>query len=310
MTHTPDTGLILVTGATGRLGQTVLARLGEHGVAGQRQCDVISNRIMLIDSDGTVDRAALQGVSAIINCAGRVHGSLAEIDQANIMYPAALARAARDAGVARFVQVSSFSVHGRIEYIDTNTPVAPIDGYGQSKATAEQMLQTLTTANFRPISVRLPFMFNAAHPALLGQLVALLLRVHLLPTPISGPALRSMINYDAAAETLIALANQSAAHDGCAALAADPSPLALPTLARAIRDHLGRRVAILPLPTAMTKLAELIAPAAANRLFRSSVLDPTTNIVKSAPAISVERELLNYLHRLSAARSAGQHHER
>lgn len=296
--------LILVTGATGRLGKSVLATLGGRGVAGVRRRGSVANGV-LVTSDGVVDPTALDGFRAIINCAGRVDGAPDEIEQANVVYPVALARAARAAGVHRFVQVSSFSVFGRTERIDAASPIAPASSYGRSKLSAERALAELNTADFTTAALRLPFMFSAEHPALLGDLVSAMLRVRVLPVLPAKPSRRSMITYAGAAGALIALASSPDILDGALA-AADPRPLELATVARAIRARLGRRVAIVPVPAPAAAIVGRIAPGIADRLFRSSVLDGVANILDDAGAHPVEAEMLKILDELAAARFAGQ----
>jgi UDP-glucose 4-epimerase len=184
---------VLVTGANGRLGQAVLRMLGHNAIPAMRR-PIAAKDGLLIEADGSVEREALRGFSAIINCAGRTQGASADINQANVTYPLGLAQIARSAGVRRFVHVSSFSVFGRAECIDTITPIAPRTAYGRSKVAAEHALRTLVADDFEVVSLRLPFMFSAQHPALLGRLISILLRSRVLPTQSVSSSRRSMIN--------------------------------------------------------------------------------------------------------------------
>ena len=302
-------GPVLVTGATGRLGRSVLEALGARGVAGvRRREDERGYRrgAILVTSDGEVDRAALTGIAAVINCAGRVDGPGGEIEQANVAYPTALARAARQAGVARFVQVSSFSVFGRTEHIGPESPVAPADAYGRSKAAAEGALAALDAPGFRTLPLRLPFMFSADHPAHLGRLVATLRRLRVLPAPAGKPSRRSMMTYAGAADALVALADGANASGGAAA-AADPRPLALDAIARAVEARLGTRIVILPVPGPVVTAVGAVAPGLANRLFRSSVLDERANLLFAPGPNGVEEEMHAYLDRLAGVRPSAGH---
>ena len=114
-----------------------------------------------------------------------------------------------------------------------------------------------------------------------------------------------MITYAGAADVLIGLARQPGA-TGDPVAAADPYPLALTEIAHAITERTGRRIAIMPVPSAAAALTGSLAPGIANRLFRSSVLDPGANILTPSGAYGVAGEMLAYLDRLAAARSAGQ----
>ena len=296
---------ILVTGGSGRLGRAVLGQLGAEGVAGMRRPGATG--AVLIDSEGNVDPAALVGVTAIVNCAGRVTGTQAELDLANVQYPVAIARAARDAGVARFVQVSSFSVYGRVERIDAFTPIAPENDYGYSKVSAERALEALCTARFETIALRLPFMFSAHDPALIGRLVTLVRRAHLLPVRVNGGTYRSMITYSGAAEALLAAA-QGKVRGSYVSAAADVTPLDLSTIARLLQER-GYHVATLPMPNFAISAAAKVAPAIADRLFRSSVLADDANLMRDGTAHPVEAELIAYIHQLKRV-SARQPHQR
>lgn len=289
-------GRILVTGASGRLGKATLALLGARGRAAFRAGPAARDAI-IIPSDGAVDPSHLQGIEAIINCAGRVEGSPAELDQANVTYPVTLARAARQAGVARFVQVSSFSIYGPVEHIGEGSLPAPTTLYGHSKVEAEGQLRNLRTPDFTPVALRLPFMFSVEHPALMGRLVDVMLRLGALPTRARETVRRSMISYDGAADALI---RQSIAPEPAesAIAAADPQPLALKDIAQAIRESLGRRVLVLPVPEPIVSAVRRIAPSIATRLFTSNVLDASANALASGTPFPVAAELHRFLEHL------------
>lgn len=292
-------GRILVTGGNGRLGGEVLSLLGERGVAGVRRGAIAdSSRLLVIDGDSVIDPARLAGFDAVINCAGRVTGTANELLQANVDYPLLVARAAREAGVARFVQVSSFSVYGRTPHIDANTPLAPESDYGRSKLAAEQALAALHDQAFYVTSLRLPFMFSAAEPALLRPLVKAVLRARVLPTLYGKPSRRSILTYAGAADALIRIATQTTPAEAVQ-IAADPKPLALTAVAQAIRARLTRTVLIIPVPTVLGRWLRPLAPATVDRLFGSSLLDPSVNMLAAGTAYPVEADLYAYLERLA-----------
>jgi len=292
------TGRILVTGGNGRLGRTVLSLLGERGVAGVRRPETMPGAV-LVDADGEVDPPSLAGIAAIINCAGRVTGTAEQIEQANVTYPATLLLHARAAGIPRFVQVSSFSVFGRVERIDKSTPIAPASDYGRSKAKAERVLLALDDSAGQVAALRLPFLFSDAEPALLGSLVGAMVKAHVWPVLPGEPVRRSMITYGSAAEALIAL-SLAAETPPAVQMAADPAPLALATVAAAVRERLDKRVVMLPLPRIAAIVAQRLAPGVADRLFRSSVLAAEANMLTDGGCRQVRAEMLAYLDRLAA----------
>lgn len=289
-------GQILVTGGNGRLGRHVLALLGDRGVAGVRRA-IEGSPVLVIDGDGSVDPSQLAGFHAVINCAGCVTGSVDELVRANVHYPMAVARAAREAGVARFVQVSSFSVYGRPQCINVHTALETESDYGSSKLAAERALATLDDIGFQVTSLRLPFMFSATEPALLRPLVAAMLRLRILPTLRGAASRRSMLTYAGAADALVRLATQPMQPAGVL-VAADPEPLELTAVAQAIRTILGRKVLIVTLPAVLGHWARPLAPATIDRLFRSSLLDPSMNMLVEGTAYPVAADLHAYLRQL------------
>ena len=295
---------ILVTGGNGRLGRAVLAQLGDKGRVAMRRPDM--SGAILVDSDGHVDPAALTGITAIINCVGNLEqGASAEINRANVAYPRTLALAAREAGVTRFVQASSFAVYGRAaELIDAVTPLAPESEYGRSKLAAERELASLAMPSFTVTSLRLPFMFSVQEPALMGRLVPLIRKLHFVPVRARMPARRSMITYAGSAEALLRMLHSDARDGSVTAAAADPQPLELADIAWALRAA-GHRVATVTVPKIVTAMAGRVAPGIADRLFRSSILADDINRMRGGTAYPVAAELAAYIEKWNQGR-AGQ----
>lgn len=286
---------ILVAGANGRLGSTVLKKLGARGVAGVRRPRPGSHDVR-IDGEGQIDPSQLDGVRAIINCAGVIAGPRDIIEQGNVTFPANLAANAKRHGVVTFVQVSSFSVFGRVEHINRETPIAPDGDYGHSKLRAEQQLHALMAPGFTVSALRVPFIFSAEHPGLLGSLVSSISKLRVLPTWRGRPSRRSVVTYDKAADLLIELAETpSPASPLCAA---DPVDLDLVELVKRLRTQLKQHIAIIPVPAIAVSAVEALVPRLGNRLFRSSVLDPTINIAAQHKDRSAEREITRYLETL------------
>lgn len=173
--------MILVTGANGFVGRRLIARLealgiGQQPVAAVRDARVARmlspamRTVVVGEIDGTTDWSeALQGVTAVIHCAARVHqmrdaatDALAEYRRTNVQGTLNLAEQAAAAGVRRFVFLSSIKVSG--ERTDLGAPfladdaVAPLDPYGISKHEAEQGL--------RAIAQQTPLEFTVVRPPL------------------------------------------------------------------------------------------------------------------------------------------------
>ena len=76
-----------------------------------------------------------------------------------------LARAARDAGVRRFVFASSCSMYGASgtdEALDESAPLRPLTAYAESKVRSEEGLFALAGPDFAPVSMRNATVFGAS----------------------------------------------------------------------------------------------------------------------------------------------------
>jgi nucleoside-diphosphate-sugar epimerase len=163
---------VLVTGHNGYIGSVlapIVAAAG-HEVVGldtffYRGCDFGAD-------DRTIDEVALDirdvtpgdvaGVDAIVHLAALSNDPLGDLDrsltlQVNLEGTLRLARAARDAGVRRFVFASSCSMYGAAgtdEALDEQAPLHPLTAYAESKVRAEEGLFDLAGHDFAPVSMR------------------------------------------------------------------------------------------------------------------------------------------------------------
>lgn len=273
---------IIVTGANGALGRSLLRTIGPDRAIAVSRGDtppIPGFAHERFGSSGVIPPAALAASAAIINAAGRVRGSVAELTAANVELALGLARQARDADVPKFVQVGSFSVYGHAELIDTATPVAPVTNYGRSKATADQALFDLMTPGFTIESMRLPFLFSERRPALLAPLITLGRRLRLLPGS-RPPMRRSMITYDDAARLMVAATDDRRRG---ATLAADPQPFDYGLLCRLVEEEGGGRWRVLDIPDVVIVAMSRATPELGRRLFRSSVLAVGSNRAGTDP---------------------------
>ncbi len=108
---------------------------------------------------------ALQGFDVVVNAAGAATptaADLAVLSSANVLQPTIAAGAACEAGVRRFVHVSSAAVQGRLDPLDETSRHCPLSPYGHSKAAGERALFESATGTgtapaemvvYRPTSV-------------------------------------------------------------------------------------------------------------------------------------------------------------
>ena len=214
------TGPVLVTGANGFVGRAVVARLAADGVAVRaavrRTGAPFPPNVRIVagtDLDHLAEwRDALQGVSAVVHCAARVHrladddaDPLAAFRRANRDATAALAEAAAAAGVARFVFLSSIGVHGAETFgrpfaaADAPAPCSP---YAISKHEAENELARIgAERGLEVVVLRPPLVYGPDAP---GNFATLLRAVDRgLPLPLG--AIRNRRSFVAVSYTHLTL---------------------------------------------------------------------------------------------------------
>ncbi len=105
--------------------------------------------------------ADVEGFDAICHLAGLSNDPLGDLapgitDEINHLATVQLGRAARQAGVGRFLFSSSCSVYGASPgaLVDELAPLNPVTPYGWSKIHAEEDLSQLATDDFTPVYLR------------------------------------------------------------------------------------------------------------------------------------------------------------
>jgi dTDP-4-dehydrorhamnose reductase len=281
---------ILVVGANGELGQAILSAIGpEIAIAATRSgvSPLPGYTQVKLASDGAPPATALQSCAAIINAAGSVNGDQEMLELANVQLPLMLASAAKTAGVAKMVQVSSFSVYASTEYIDRSTAEQPASSYGHSKAKGDEAILKFADNHFAVECLRLPFMFSANRPGLLGPLLSMAERLRFLPSVNGKHIARSMISYRDAAKTLVGCANDTRSGRS---IAADPQLFDYPLLTRILTEETERMIRIVALPSSLAAGIEWLIPSVGRRLFRSNVLSEQDNRAGTQP-LGLESEL-------------------
>ena len=163
---------ILVTGHHGYIGSVTAPALADagHEVVGldtffYRGCDfgaerTVGSTLELDVRDVTAD--ALGGFDAVVHLAALSNDPLGDLRNEwtyaiNLDGTVALARAAKEAGVERFVFASSCSMYGASggdQLLDETAPLNPLTPYAESKVRAEGALWELADDTFSPISMR------------------------------------------------------------------------------------------------------------------------------------------------------------
>jgi len=226
-------------------------------------------------------RAHLQGFDALINCAGAIAGSLTELEWANVELPTILAQSARSAGIGKLVQVSSFSVYGRVERIDNGTPARPASEYGRSKLAGDRAILEMADKAFHPVVVRFPAIVDwRRSTGKVAQLLKTWLRVRFIPAPM-GDVRRSMISSTLAARVL---AQAACTSSPSILLAADEQPFAYRPLADILSADLGKKLRVVMFPRRVLAPLRLVASGAYQSLFAPSMVDEASNFARDMPS--------------------------
>jgi nucleoside-diphosphate-sugar epimerase len=163
---------VLLTGHHGYIGSVtgLVLRAAGHEVTGldtffYEGCDlgdepdgVPALRLDLRDADPEV----LAGHEAIVHLAALSNDPLGDLSpeltkEINFEATVRLARAAKEAGVGRFVFSSSCSMYGASEEgraVDESAPLRPLTAYAESKVLSEETLGALADDDFSPVFMR------------------------------------------------------------------------------------------------------------------------------------------------------------
>jgi len=284
---------ILITGATGFVGQALCRRLRK---AGHTLSGASRNKSLRAGPENIplyyvpADQAnadwthAVTGADAVVHLAARVHvmkddaaDPLAAFRQSNRDATLALANAAAEAGVKRFVFLSSIKVNGEATadtpFSEADAP-APEDDYGVSKWEAEQGLNELVkTSDMEIVTLRAPLVYG---PAVKGNFLSLLRAcANSRPLPLGGINNRRSLLY---VGNLVSAIEAVLEHPGPVSgtyLMSDGDDLSTPALARGIGDALGKPSKVFGFPVGLLRIAAtcLGKSAAIDRLTGSLQVD-------------------------------------
>lgn len=305
--------MLLVTGATGFVGSVLCAQLETQGrhfrrivrrTSGeQEECstEVIPN------IDGFVDWSkALYGVTHIIHLAARVHllddqalDPLIEYRKVNVQGTVNLARQAAQAGVKRFVFVSSVKVNGESTQLGRpftadDTP-SPEDPYGVSKYEAEQELLCLARdVDMEVVIVRPPLVYGPGVKANFERMMHWVSKGLPLPLGAITNNRRSLIAVDNLVDLLIRCADHPKAA-GRIFMASDGEDLSTKALLCRLGIAMKQPVYLWPIPSSILNVfATLLGKAKiADRLLGSLQVDigETRRLLDWSPVIAVDEAL-------------------
>ncbi len=257
----------LVTGATGFVGSALCARLAACGievVPAVRNPSGLPHEVAVGNLAASTDwRSALTGCDAVVHLAARVHvmddtaqDPLALYRAANTDATLNLARQAADAGVKRFVFISTIKVNGEgrdAPYRETDVS-APGDAYAVSKWEAEQGLQRIAAeTGLEIVILRPPLVYGPGVKANFLRLMQMVQRGW--PLPLGAICNRRSLLYLGNFVDAIRLCIEHPAAAGQTFLLDDGEPVSTPELIRALARAMGRPARLPAVPVGGLELA-------------------------------------------------------
>lgn len=300
---------ILVTGARGFVGQALCRHIRASGhelVAIVRQAGAENDEVALGSLDAQTDwRHALSGVDSVVHLAGRAHAVDAPGDDVDAVYHAAnvevtrnLAEQARDAGVRRFVFVSTIKVNGESTppgrpFSADDTP-APEDAYGRSKLAAERCVTSLCEgAPMTYTVIRPPLVYGPGVKANFRSMMTWLCRG--VPLPLGAiDNRRSLVGLENLVDLIMRVIQHPMAVNQVF-LAGDGEDISTPELLARLGIALGHKARLVPVPPIwLLGLAGCLGKASvARRLCASLQVDigKTSNRLDWTPPVTTEQGL-------------------
>ncbi|MFA0509585.1 MULTISPECIES: UDP-glucose 4-epimerase family protein [Vibrio] len=254
---------ILVTGSTGFVGSRIveLARERDWAVIPvvRKQIEPLTNSLLIPSIDASTDwSSAFEGVDCVVHCAARVHqmnesaqGALTAYRDINTLGTLNLAKQAAEAGVKRFVFVSSIKVNG--EFSEPNLPFepnlknTPQDPYGLSKYEAEVELAKLSKdTGLEVVIIRPPLVYGPGVKANFLSMMRLIDKG--IPLPFGAiKNQRSLVYLDNLSDLILTCCEHPSA-PGYTFLASDDQDVSTTQLMQTIAHTMGKSPRLIPIP--------------------------------------------------------------
>ncbi len=306
--------MYLLTGSTGFIGQSIAKELGMQGksfVATTRSSSnninsqFLSTKVYVTGDMNSHTNwvPALDQVKAVIHCAAQITAGPSNQPQryrnTNISGTMKLAQQAAEAGVQRFIFLSSIQVHG-------NTTIAPIteidtpqpyDLYTTSKLEAEQQLLTLAEqTGMEVVIIRPPLVYG---PNVKGNFAALVKLIQKgIPLPLGAiHNKRSLVALENLTSLVILCADRIRSPQAANQIfvIADGEDVSTTTLLQKISKAAGRSSRLLPIPSLLLSTGATILGKRhiAEKLLGNFQVDASKarNILGWVPVITMDEQL-------------------
>ena len=305
---------VLITGANGFVGKMLSDKLITEGfivngaVRSFRSVGFLDaiTRFVITDIDSNTDwQHALQNVDVVIHLAARVHvmndtaiDALAEFRRINVEGTLHLARQAVEAGVRRFIFISSIKVNGESTLLGhpftAEDEPAPDDPYGVSKREAEDALRQLAgDTGIEVVIIRPPLVYGPGVKANFQNMMRWLERG--IPLPLGSiHNQRSLVALDNLIDLIVTCIHHPAAVNQIF-LAGDGEDMSTTELLQRMSAALGKKARLIPVPSfLLVWIAKLLGKqAVAQRLCSSLQVDISKahNLLGWTPPVSVNEAL-------------------
>jgi nucleoside-diphosphate-sugar epimerase len=260
---------ILVTGANGFIGRNLCVFLKEKGyfVRGavrnnMRDVPGVDEYVQVRDINEPTDwRQALGGIDLVVHLAGRAHvlkdsaaNPIESFRKVNVLGTEHLAKSCAEAGVRRFIFISSVKVNGEGRekpYSETDMP-APEDSYGISKLEAEKALVDIAReTGLEVVILRPPLVYGSGAKANFKNLIKLANSG--FPLPLKGINNRRSFIYLGNLIDAIVTCIQHPRAAGETFLVSDGQDVSTSDLIRMIAHAMGKRAVLFSLHPSILK---------------------------------------------------------
>ncbi len=317
---------VLLTGATGFLGKALLEVLlaqkievvpaVRHSVSGIPKDVVPVNIGDLFVLENSQD---MQGIEVVIHCAARVHvvnesvaDALELFRKVNTAGTLSLAKQAADAGVKRFVFISSIGVMGNSNnqpFLESDSP-HPKGAYAISKYEAEVRLRVLAEkTGLEVVIIRPPLVYGPKAPGNFGRLVDWVKKG--VPLPFGSVYnRRSLVALDNLVNFIVLCADYKKSSQAAneTFLISDDEDVSTTELLRKVGKAFGKKPLLIPISVVfMRSVARLMGKEdMAHRLFGSLQIDSSKarDLLKWRTVTSMDEQLKKTAHEYFESRNS------